>query len=75
MAVTIAGYKSPDLARELSGRLNGRPVEHRLLTEFQERSAYLAAAGREPRRRLLALADGRILPAGAGSHGPWAAWW
>ena len=42
VAVTIAGYKSPHLARELSKRLNAAPVEHRLLTEFQERSAYLA---------------------------------
>ena len=42
VAVTIAGHKSPDLARELSGRLNAASVEHRLLTEFQERSAYLA---------------------------------
>lgn len=40
--VTIAGYKSPDLARELSGRLDAESVEHRLLTEFRERGAYLA---------------------------------
>ena len=44
--VTIAGYKSPDLARALSGRLDSQPVEHRLLTEFRERGAYLALLAR-----------------------------
>ena len=42
VAVTIAGYKSPDLARALSGRLHAARIEHRLLTDFLDRDAFLA---------------------------------
>lgn len=41
-AVTIAGYKRPDLARVLSERLNAARIEHRLLVDFLDRDAYLA---------------------------------
>ena len=42
VAVTIAGHKRPDLARALSGRLDAARVEHRLLTDFLDRDAFLA---------------------------------
>ena len=41
-AVTIAGYKRPDLARALSERLDAQRIEHRLVTELIDRSAFLA---------------------------------
>ena len=41
-AITIAGFKSPDLARALSERLDAERIEHRLVTEFLDRSAFLA---------------------------------
>ena len=40
--LTIVGYKRPDLARDLSGRLDAKRREHLLLTEFRERSTFLA---------------------------------
>ena len=40
--VTIVGYKRPDLARNLSHRLEAEHIEHRLLTEFLDRHAFLA---------------------------------
>lgn len=40
-AVTIAGYKSPELARALSGRLDAQRIEHRLVTEFLDRDSFL----------------------------------
>ena len=39
-AVTIVGYKRPDLARRLADRLETEGVEHRLLTEFIDRGAF-----------------------------------
>lgn len=39
--VTIVGYKRPDLARALSGRLREDGVPHTTLTELLERSAFL----------------------------------
>ena len=41
LAVTVAGYKRPDLARALSGRLHAAHIEHRLLTEFIDRDTFL----------------------------------
>ena len=41
--VTIAGYKRPDLARALSGRLRAAGIEHRLLAAFIDRDAFLAS--------------------------------
>ena len=41
-AVTIVGYKSPDLARALSERLDAQRIEHRLVTEFLDRDTFLA---------------------------------
>ena len=41
-AITIAGFKSPDLARALSERLDAERIKHRLVTEFLDRSAFLA---------------------------------
>ena len=41
-AVTIVGYKRPDLARSLSSRLDAQRVEHRLVTEFVDRNEFLA---------------------------------
>ena len=43
--VTIVGYKCPDLARGLSERLGGARIEHRLVPELLERSAFLALLG------------------------------
>ena len=40
-APTIVGYKRPDLARALSGRLDAQRIEHRLVTEFLDRGAFL----------------------------------
>ena len=39
--VLLAGYKRPDLARGLSERLDAQRTEHRLLTEFLGRDAFL----------------------------------
>ena len=39
-AVTIVGYKRPDLARRLADRLEAEGVEHRLLAEFLDRGAF-----------------------------------
>ena len=41
-AAAIAGYKSPDLARALSERLDTQRIAHRLVTEFIDRDAFLA---------------------------------
>ena len=41
-AVTIVGYKRPDLARSLSSRLDAQRVEHRLVTEIVVREEFLA---------------------------------
>ena len=41
-AVTIVGYKSPDLAQSLSRRLDAACIEHLLVTEFLDRSVFLA---------------------------------
>ena len=40
--VTIVGYKRPDLARNLSSRLDAQRVEHRLVTEIVGRDEFLA---------------------------------
>ena len=40
--VTIVGYKNPELARTLSERLDGAAIEHLMLSEFLDRSAFLA---------------------------------
>ena len=40
-AVTIAGYKSPDLARALSERLDAQRIEHWLVTNFLDRDEFL----------------------------------
>ena len=39
-AVTIVGYKRPDLARRLADRLEAEGVEHRLLADFLDRGAF-----------------------------------
>ena len=44
-AVTIAGYKRPDLARGLSERLHTAHIDHRLHTDFLERDTFLALLG------------------------------
>ena len=41
-AVTIIGYKSPELARALSERMDAQRIVHRLITEFIERDTFLA---------------------------------
>ena len=43
--VTIVGYKSPELARTLSERLDAANIEHLLVCEFLDRSAFLALLG------------------------------
>ena len=48
-AVTIAGYKSTELARGLSERLDAEHIEHRLLTKFVDRDTFLSL-----------LAEGRV---------------
>lgn len=40
-AVTIIGYKRPDLARELVGRLEAEGISHRLVTELLDRGQFL----------------------------------
>ena len=40
-AITIVGYKRPDLARGLSARLDAEGVEHRLITGFIDRDEFL----------------------------------
>ena len=40
--ITIVGYKSPELARMLSERLDAANIEHLLVCEFLDRSAFLA---------------------------------
>ena len=40
-AVTIIGYKQPELARDLAGRLDAEGVRHRLVTELLDRSEFL----------------------------------
>ena len=42
LAAAIVGYKRPALARALSERLDAEGVEHRLVTEFLNRSAFLS---------------------------------
>ena len=39
-SITIVGYKSPDLARGLSERLDAERIEHVLLTEFVDRDTF-----------------------------------
>lgn len=62
--VTIVGYKSPALARTLSERLGAANIEHLLVCEFLDRSAFLALLGESrvavclPRER-----EGFYLPA------------
>ena len=43
--VTIVGYKRPELARKLSERLDAANVEHLLVRDFLDRSAFLALLG------------------------------
>ena len=40
-ALTIVGYKSPDLARALSRRLDAQRIEHRLVTELLDRGEFI----------------------------------
>ena len=62
--ITIVGYKSPELARALSERLDAARIEHLLVCEFLDRSAFLALLGESriavclPRER-----EGFYLPA------------
>ena len=62
--VTIVGYKSPELAGTLSERLDAANIEHLLICEFLDRSAFLALLGESriavclPRER-----EGFYLPA------------
>ena len=39
--ITIVGYKSPELARRLSERLDAERIEHLLLTKFADRDTFL----------------------------------
>ena len=41
-SLTIAGHKSPELARNLSECLNSHAIAHRLLADFLDRRGYLA---------------------------------
>ena len=43
--ITIIGYKRPDLAQGLSDRLDAARIEHLLVSEFRDRSAFLALLG------------------------------
>ena len=43
--ITIVGYKRPELARTLSERLDAANIEHLLVCEFLDRSAFLALFG------------------------------
>ena len=41
LSIVIAGYKSPDLARELSSALDTAGIDHLLLTKFLDRATFL----------------------------------
>ena len=41
LPITIVGYKSPELARRLSERLDAERIEHLLLTKFADRDTFL----------------------------------
>ena len=62
--LTIVGYKSPEFARALSERLDAANIEHLLVSDFLDRSAFLALLGESrvavclPRER-----EGFYLPA------------
>ena len=43
--IVIIGYKSPELAQGLSERLDAQRIEHRLVSEFLARSAFLTLLG------------------------------
>ena len=63
-AATIIGYKRPDLARRLSGRLDSEGVEHRLVTEFLDRGEFLELlAGSRVAVCLPRAEEGFFLPA------------
>ena len=67
--VTIAGYKRPELARALSGRLRAAGIEHRLLDAVHRSRRLPRAARGEPGRGLPAPRGGGLLPARARGHG------
>ena len=63
-SVIVAGYKRPDLANALSGRLTEAKVPHRLLVDFLPREQYLTAlAGAEVTVCLPNVKEGFYLPA------------
>ena len=63
-AATIIGYKRPDLARRLSGRLDSEGVAHRLVTEFLDRGEFLdLLAGSRVAVCLPCAEEGFFLPA------------
>ena len=63
-AVTLVGYKQPDLARGLSARLDADGVEHRLVTEFLDRGEFLDLLARSRVAVCLPRAEeGFFLPA------------
>ena len=63
-AVTIVGYKRPDLARGLAARLHAEGVQHRLLTEFLDRGEFLELlAGSRVAVCLPHVEEGFYLPA------------
>ena len=64
LAVTIAGLKRRRLARRLSGRLRAAGIEHRLLTDFVDRDAFLELlAGSRVAVCLPGAEEGFYLPA------------
>ena len=64
LAVTIAGLKRRHLAQGLSKRLRAAGIEHRLLTDFLERDAFLALLAESQVAVCLPMAEeGFYLPA------------
>lgn len=44
--IVIVGYKSPELARAVSGQLHAEGIEHRVLSQFMDRHRFLDQLGR-----------------------------
>ena len=62
--ITIVGYKRPELARTLSERLDAAGIEHLLVCEFLDRSAFLTLLGESQIAVCLPLErEGFYLPA------------
>ena len=67
--IVIIGYKSPELAQGLSERLDAQRIEHRLVSEFLARNAFLTLLGESRIAVCLPHSEEGFLPACARSDG------